>query len=89
MISPPSSLMAAAMSSRTPGGSSIAASARPTSDLLCETEERIPFRGPSASRALFRDRRSFGEAERRTMRVAILSISGMRPRCSRASSRSM
>ena len=89
MISPDSSLMAAAMSSLTPGGSSIAPRTRSSRELSSAAGASASFSGPMASSAPRNESRSFGEAERRTMRVAMRSTSGMPPRCSRTSSRSM
>src|SRR3712207_7189275 len=69
MISPSSSEMAASMSSRTPGGSSIAESALPNKEFLSTAGESVSFKGPMASKAPFSESRSLGEAERRTILV--------------------
>ena len=89
MISPLSWEIAAEMSSLTPGGSSIAPSTRESNEDLEEAGPSVSLKGPISSNAPLSESRSLGEAESLTMRVAMRSTSGMRPRCSRTSSRSM
>src|ERR671911_466243 len=89
MISPLSSEIAAATSSLTPGGSSIAPSTRESREEPEDAGSSVSLRGPISSSAPLSESRSLGEAESLTMRVAMRSTSGTRPRCSRTSSRNM